>query len=147
MKLTRFHRPLTALALVGGALAVVPATAGSAAADTICASGYLTSSSEKFYDNSGHLAAIANLFRYRWGTCADLVAQGVYAGESKYMSIKTYSDNGTSASSDYGNYRYYAGPVNLPDNVDGLCATTWVVMHYPNGAGMIDTSGPDSICD
>lgn len=146
MKLTKFHRPLTALALVGGAVAVVPATAGAAAADSICGSGYLTSSSERFYDNSGHLAAIANLFRFRWGTCADLVAQGAYAGVSKYMSITTYSDNGTTGS-DSGYYRSYAGPVNLGDNVGGLCATTWVVMHYPSGAGMIDTSGPDSICD
>jgi len=146
MKLNFFHRPLTALALLGGAAAVVPATAGTASADTICASGYYSSASENFYDNSGHLAAVATIFRYRWGTCSDLVAQGVYSGESKYMSITTYSDNGTSAS-DSGNYHFYAGPVNLSDNVAGLCATTWVVMHYPNGAGMIDTSGPDSICD
>lgn len=145
MKLTSFHRPLTALALVGGAVAVVPATAGTAAADSICASGYYNTRSENFYDNSGHLAAVANIFSYQWGTCADLVAQGVYSGESKYMRITTYSDNGTSAT-DSGNYRYYAGPVNLSDNVAGLCATTWVVMHYPNGAGMIDTSGPASIC-
>jgi hypothetical protein len=145
MKLAQFHRPLTALALVGGAVAVVPATAGTAAADSICASGYYNTRSENFYDNSGHLAAVGSIFSYRWGTCADLVAEGAYVGVSKYMSITTYSDNGTSAS-DAGNYRYYAGPVNLPDSVDGLCATTHVVMHYPNGAAMIDTSGPDSIC-
>lgn len=146
MKLPHVHRPLTALALVAGAFTVIPVTAGAASADSICASGYLTSSSKYFYDDSGHLAAVGNLFRYRWGTCADLVAQGSYYGESKYMSIATYSDNGTSGS-DSGYYSYYAGPVDVSDSVGGLCATTWVVMHYPNGAGMVDTSGPDSICD
>lgn len=145
MKLSHFHRPLTALALLAGAVAVVPATAGAASADSICASGYVSSSSKNFYDDSGHLAAVGNLFRYPWGTCADLVAEGTYDGTSKYMSITTYSDNATSGS-DSGYYRYYAGPVNLSDNVDGLCATTRVVMDYPSGAGMIDTSGPDSVC-
>lgn len=142
----RVRRPLTALLLLAGVAAAIPATASTAsAADGICPSGNYAPASENFYDNAGHLAAIATIFRYQWGTCADLVAQGVYYGESKYMSITTYSDNATSAS-DSGYYRYYAGPVSLGDSVGGLCARTHVVMNYPSGAGMINTTGPDTIC-
>lgn len=148
MKLTRpARRALTGLAVLASAAVAIPVTASTAsAADAICPSGEYTSASENFYDNGGNLAAIAHLYSYRWGTCADLVAQGSYYGQSKYMSISTYSDNATSAS-DSGTYRYYAGPISLNDSVAGLCATTHVVMHYPNGAGMINTSGPGSICD
>lgn len=105
--------PLAALAILGGTVAGGVAAAGpAAAASTACPNA----ESFDFYDSSGHLAAIGYYERFGGNGndfCAQLIAQGAYYGESKYMEVDINNGNGSKYITDGGYYSYYAGPITL----------------------------------
>jgi hypothetical protein len=121
---------LLAGTLVAGAGAAAPASAASG-----CPSGYNGSQAYRFYDASGSVAAIGNVYDYPNSVCTTLTAQGRYYGMDKWMSagITAVPGYGTGSIWDNGYYRYYAGPIQLSDVYGAICKD----FHF----GMQDNSG------
>jgi hypothetical protein len=103
-----------ALTLLGGTMAGGVALAGPAAAATGCPTSPGASSSWDFYDSSGHLAAIGYLYSDVNSSCAELVSQGAYYGERKWMHVDINDGFGTTYITDQNYYSYYAGPITGP---------------------------------
>ncbi|MEU6883111.1 hypothetical protein [Streptomyces sp. NPDC046712] len=83
-----------------------------------------------WYDSAGRLAAKTNYYDEGAYTCVNLVAQGIYYGQSKYMAIKLCDSYNSGCVSDAGTFLYYAGPVRRPS---GVCL--WAVSTMKNSAG------------
>lgn len=99
-----------ALAILGGTMAAGVVSAGPAAAASACPNAR----SWNFYDSSGHLAAIGYFEDDGTNLCAQLVSQGAYYGERKWMEVDLNDGNGHTYIVDGKYYYYYAGPVTAP---------------------------------
>jgi hypothetical protein len=140
MKLERKIRgALAATALVSGSLVGGVAAAGPASAATGCASDYSLSWSFPYYDGSGHLAAIGYLYQYSQGACAELVSQGSYSGEGKYMEvqIKSPAPYLVPLITDQGTYAYYAGPITATPGY-GSCLVAAFKMNNSSGGTVVN---------
>ncbi|MEU8527091.1 MULTISPECIES: hypothetical protein [Streptomyces] len=114
------------LALAAGSLVTLPAQP--AAAANGC-SGTVEAWND-WYDSAGRLAAKTYYYDEGANTCVNLVAQGIYYGQSKYMSIKLCDSYNSGCVSDSGTFLYYAGPVRRPADV-----CLWAVSTMKNSAG------------
>lgn len=116
----------------------VPAQATTQAA---CTSDW--NSHRDYKDSAGRLAAIAYQYFSADGdtTCVKLVAQGIYYGMSKYMSL-TVCD-GTNCTTDSGTFKYYAGPLSKADH----CISVRNVMRNSAGATIMDHRLAMGSCD
>ncbi|WP_418960596.1 hypothetical protein [Streptomyces tritici] len=114
------------LALAAGSVVALPAQP--AAAANGCNGTAFASNS--WYDSAGRLAAKTYYHDEGSYMCVNLVAQGIYYGQTKWMSIKLCDSYNSGCVTDAGYFQYYAGPVRRPE---GVCL--WAVSTMKNSSG------------
>jgi hypothetical protein len=137
----KLRSALVATALLSGTLVAGVGAAAPALAASGCPSGYKSIQSYDFYDGSGDLAAIGYAYGYPSDVCTMLVAQGGYYGMDKWMSdgIVDVPGHGTGSIWDNGDYRDYAGPIQISDVYGANCKVFYFGMQNSSGSWVFNT--------
>ena len=137
----KIRSALVATALLSGTLVAGVGAASPAFAASGCPSGSKIIQSYDSHDGSGALAAIGYVYDYPSSVCTMLVAQGRYYGMDKWMSDGIVDDPGFGTGSiwDNGDYRDYAGPIQISDVYGAQCKLFYFGMQDSSGSWVFNT--------